>query len=159
MELCTSKQKRLIGVLVELKSVELERLAYWNWGNWKLAVTVTLICWNTQAVWNLFGFKSSFFDHHFVSVVGFWYRHYFVPNCGFEFFDCWWRRICLSKLQLRNWLFTMSMWNLTSNDDQTTAHEHAETPDERAMRSPQASSTMLGAHGKESGYSTREIIT
>ena len=46
----------------------------------------------------------------------------------------------------------MSMWDLTSDD----GHEHAETPDEKAMRCPQAYSTMLGAHGKESGYSTRE---
>jgi len=50
----------------------------------------------------------------------------------------------------------MLMWNLTSNDDQTTAHEHAETPDEKAMRDPQACSTMLGAYGNESSYSTRE---
>ena len=50
----------------------------------------------------------------------------------------------------------MSTWDLTSDDGQTTAHEHAETPDEKAMRWPQAYSTMLGAHGKESRYSTRE---
>ena len=50
----------------------------------------------------------------------------------------------------------MSMWDLTSDDGQTTAHEHAETPDEKAMRWPQAYSTMLGAHGKESGYATKE---
>ena len=39
-------------------------------GNWKLALTVTSIRRITQAVWNLFGFKSSLFDHRFVSVVG-----------------------------------------------------------------------------------------
>ena len=50
----------------------------------------------------------------------------------------------------------MSMWDLTSDDGRTTAHEHAETPDEKAMCRPQAYSTMLGAHGKESGYSTKE---
>ena len=50
----------------------------------------------------------------------------------------------------------MSTWDLTSDDGQTTAHEHAKTPDEKAMRWPQAYSTMLGAHGKESCYSTRE---
>ena len=50
----------------------------------------------------------------------------------------------------------MSMWDLTSDHGRITAHEHAETPDEKAMRCPQAYSTMLGAHGKESGYSTRE---
>jgi len=49
------------------------------------------------------------------------------------------------------------MWDLTSDDGRTTAHEYAETPDEKTMRWPQAYSTMLGAHGKESGYSTREI--
>ena len=38
--------------------------------NWKLALTVTSIRRITQAVWNLFGFKSSLFDHRFVSVVG-----------------------------------------------------------------------------------------
>ena len=48
------------------------------------------------------------------------------------------------------------MWDLTSDDGQTTAHEHAEPPDEKAMRWPQAYSTMLGAHGKESGYATKE---
>ena len=53
-------------------------------------------------------------------------------------------------------LFTMSMWDLTSDNGHTMAHEHAETPDERTMCWPQAYSTMLGAHGKESGYSTRE---
>ena len=50
----------------------------------------------------------------------------------------------------------MSMWDLTSDDGRTTAHEHAETPDEKAMCWPQAYSTMLGVHGKESGYSTKE---
>ena len=50
----------------------------------------------------------------------------------------------------------MSMWDLTSDDGQTTAHEHADTPDEKAMRWPQAYSTMFGAHGKESGYATKE---
>ena len=50
----------------------------------------------------------------------------------------------------------MSMWDLTSDDGQTTAHEHAKTPDEKAMRWPQAYSTMFGAHGKESGYATKE---
>ena len=50
----------------------------------------------------------------------------------------------------------MSMWDLTSDDGQTTAHEHAKTPDEKAMRWPQAYSTMFGAHGKESGYTTKE---
>jgi len=48
------------------------------------------------------------------------------------------------------------MWNLTSDDDQITALEHAEIPDEKAMREPQTCSTMLGAYGNESGYSTRE---
>ena len=48
------------------------------------------------------------------------------------------------------------MWDLTSDDGQTTVHEHAETPDEKTMHYPQAYSTMLGAHGKESGNSTRE---
>ena len=43
------------------------------------------------------------------------------------------------------------MWDLTTDDGRTTAHEHAEAPDEKAMRWPQAYSTMLGAHGKESG--------
>ena len=43
-----------------------------------------------------------------------------------------------------------------SDDGQTTAHEHAETPHEKVMRWPQAYSTMLGAHGKESGYATKE---
>ena len=50
----------------------------------------------------------------------------------------------------------MSMWDLMSDDGQPTAHEHAETPDEKAMRWPQAYSTMLGAHGKESGYATKQ---
>ena len=44
------------------------------------------------------------------------------------------------------------MWDLRSDDGRSTAREHAETPDEKAMRWPQAYSTMLGAHG----YSTRE---
>ena len=48
------------------------------------------------------------------------------------------------------------MWDLTSDDGRTTAHEHAETPDEKVMRWPQAYSTMLGAQGKESGYYTKE---
>jgi len=48
------------------------------------------------------------------------------------------------------------MWDLRSDDGRTTAHEHAETPDEKAMRWPQVYSTMSGAQGKESGYSTRE---
>jgi len=43
-----------------------------------------------------------------------------------------------------------------SDDGQTTACEHAETPDEKAMCEPRAYSTMLEAYGKESGYSTRE---
>ena len=43
-----------------------------------------------------------------------------------------------------------------SNDGQTTAHEHVETPDEKAMRWPQAYSIMFGAHGKESDYPTKE---
>jgi len=29
------------------------------------------------------------------------------------------------------------MWDLGSDDGRTTAHEHAETPDEKAMRWPQ----------------------
>ena len=49
----------------------------------------------------------------------------------------------------------MSMWDLTSDDGRTTTHEHAETPHEKAIRWPQAYSTMLGAHEKRSGYSTR----
>ena len=32
----------------------------------------------------------------------------------------------------------MSMRDLTSDDGQTTAHEHVDTPDEKAMRWPQA---------------------
>ena len=50
----------------------------------------------------------------------------------------------------------MSMWDLTSDDGRTTAHGHAETPDEKAMCWRQAYSTMLGVHGKESGYSKKE---
>lgn len=50
----------------------------------------------------------------------------------------------------------MSMWDLMSDDGPTMAYEHAETPDEKVMHCPQAYSTILGAHGKESGYSTRE---
>ena len=49
----------------------------------------------------------------------------------------------------------MPMWDLTSDDGRNTAHEHTETPDEKTMCWPQAYYAMLGAHGKESGYSTR----
>ena len=90
-------------------------------------------------------------DHCFVSVVGSWYQYYLAFNCGFEFFYYWWWRI-----SCRNWLFTMSMRDLMSDNGWTTAHEQAETPDEKAMGWPQAYSTMLGAYGKESGYSTKE---
>ena len=48
------------------------------------------------------------------------------------------------------------MWDLMSDDGRTMVHEHADTPDEKATRWPQAYSTMLGAYGLESGYLTRQ---
>ena len=139
MELCKRKTGASHWGVSRIKVSELRvNLAYWNRGNGNLALTVTSIRWITQAVWNLLGFKSSFFNHHFVSVVGFWYHHYLAFNCGFKFFYYWWRRICLSERQLGNWLFTMSMWDLTSDNGHTMAHEHVETPEERAMCWPYA---------------------
>lgn len=75
---------------------------YSSWGKWKSALSVTLICCITQGVWNLLGFKSSFFNNHFVSVMGFWYQHYltFVFSSFFNYSGC--KMICLSKLQLGN---------------------------------------------------------
>ena len=91
-------------------------------------------------------------------MAGFWYQYYLALNCGFLVPLLLVAKDFVSKLQLGNLLFTMSMWDLTSDDGRTTEYENAETLDEKAIRWPQAYSAMLGAHGKESDYSTRRGI-
>ena len=58
-------------------------------------------------------------------------------------------------VETASWKFAMSMWDLASDDEgRNAAHKNAETPDDMAIRGPQAYSTMIEADVKESGYGT-----